>query len=107
MAKWQIAMGICGTQVMHAKVTAKTKEEAVRKHIQSERENEYAEWEWLKSIDDMHREYSDPEYFEAMVPEEFSPKPEEYWEERYEDLLRKTSEYVPKKRVKKPAVEAD
>ena len=91
MAKWKIAMGVCGPRVLYETVTAKTKEEAVKKIIEKEKESEYDDWAFFQEIQQMQRSFigdsrNDNSENNNESKEEFVPQPESYWTERYENL---------------------
>ena len=99
MAKWKILLGTCGPNVMSETVTAKTKEDAVRKFIDKLRASEYDDWKMELELSKMRKEFTIGETADEQVQDEFTPKPESYWAERYESLLSSTIEYTPKKRA--------
>ncbi len=98
MAKWKIILGTCGPNVMSETVSAKTKEDAVRKFIDRLKVAEYDNWKMELELSKMRKELTIGESTDAQVQDEFSPQPESYWAERYESLLRSTIEYIPKQK---------
>ena len=99
MARWKIILGTCGSNVMCETVTAKTKEDAVKKYIDRLRASEYDDWKLELELSQMRKELTIGETADEQLQDQFAPKPESYWAERYESLLASTIECTPKKRT--------
>ena len=93
MATWKIAVGVCGPEILYETCSGKTKEEAVKKLIDKQRALERETWEFDQELAKMRAGVTGEE-----VNEEFVPKPESFWTEKYEDYVKHAHEVVRKKK---------
>lgn len=97
MAKWKVAVGICGPTILYATCTGETKEEAIRSMIEEEKASESGHWNMMQEIRALYPEVN----ADSATEQDFISATEKYWQDRYETLLKNADEVV---RIKKDPI---
>lgn len=97
MAKWMFVSDIHEASKTYITRKGDTKEEAVRAYLEEERKNEKETWELEKFLNENIAHINGQEYHSSV----FEPKPDNYWENRYTEILATAKKVVRKKPEKK------